>query len=161
MLSRSSPRLITTLRHVPTGVNGAVSALGLAASAAGGLCMGAVLWLAGTATGELQGLEPVIANITSKWLLCNTMQCSQAMFWLSLGLCTGLGGSVVDSLLGAIMQFSGYCHMSHRVVSHTGPHVQHISGSPWLSNEAVNALSAGLASIGAACGAAWQLRAMQ
>lgn len=159
MLSGSLPRLILNLRPVPPGVNGGISALGLVASAAGGLCMGAVLWLTGLVTGETRELELLIARITSGSLLCRTPQCSQATFWLSLGLCTGLGGSLVDSLLGATMQFSGYCPMSHRVVAHTGPHVHHISGSPWLSNESVNALSAGLSSIGAVCGVAWQLRA--
>lgn len=158
MLSESAPRLITTLKPVPPGVNGAVTARGLTAAAAGGLCMAAGLWLVGTVTGELRQIAPLVASMAQQHLpVSNHTVVCQAAFWLLLGLCSGLGGSLVDSVLGATVQYSGYSHKSCKVVSHAGPHVQHISGLPWLSNEAVNAVSAAVTSIVAACGVAWLL----
>eukprot|EP00878_Enallax_costatus_P010652 GHUV01011128.1.p1 GENE.GHUV01011128.1~~GHUV01011128.1.p1 ORF type:complete len:300 (+),score=86.90 GHUV01011128.1:284-1183(+) len=157
MLSSRPPRLITTLRRVPPGVNGAVSPQGLMASAAGGLCMGAMLWLTGSATGELQHLSRLISSITSRSAMCGTDGCNQGVFWLAIGLCAGLGGSLVDSLLGATVQYSGYCHKSHKVVSAAGPHVQHISGVTLLSNEAVNAAAAAVSSMATALAVRWML----
>jgi uncharacterized protein (TIGR00297 family) len=43
ILSRSPPRLITTLKVVPPGTNGAVSLMGTMASVGGGIIMGLTL----------------------------------------------------------------------------------------------------------------------
>ena len=72
---------------------------------------------------------------------------SQAiMQWklIPLGLIAGLFGSVLDSVLGATLQYSGYDEATGRVTSKPGPGVQHISGLPCLTNNAVNAVSATL-----------------
>lgn len=119
--------------------------------------MGAVLWSAGAATGDLHNLSPLICGIRSSAGLWSMVGCNQGAFWLSLGLCAGLVGSLVDSLLGATVQFSGYCHKSHKVVSAAGPHVQHISGANLLSNEGVNAVAAGISSTAMAWAVSWLL----
>ena len=56
-------------------------------------------------------------------------------------------GSMVDSLLGACFQFSGYCSERRKVVSKPGVSVRRISGAALLSNEGVNALSAVVTSV--------------
>lgn len=159
MLSSSQPRLITQLqRRVPAGVNGGVTRLGLAASAAGGLCMGAALSGIGWLTGETQHLAGLVSScLQQRGLLPAPAQLllpptgQQALFWLGLSLLCGLVGSVVDSVLGGTLQYSGYDPDTGKVVAQPAPHVKHISGRPWLSNDAVNATSALLTAAGAAC----------
>lgn len=156
MLSDTQPRLITQLqRRVPPGVNGGVTWLGLAASAAGGLCMGAVVSLLGWLTGETQHLSGLISSgmrLEQQGLLASSRPAVHAaVLWMGLSLVCGLAGSLFDSLLGATLQYSGYDTSTGKVVAAPGgPHVKHISGRPWLSNDAVNASSALLASAGAA-----------
>ena len=54
----------------------------------------------------------------------------------------GLFGSVLDSLLGATLQYTGFDRSSGRIVAKPGPSVTHISGLQFLDNNAVNAVSA-------------------
>jgi uncharacterized membrane protein len=158
MLSSTQPRLVTNLqRQVPAGVNGGVTSLGLTASAAGGLCMGAAVALIGWLTGEHQPLAPLVTQLLqgqgflpAAAVLLLPQGAQQAVFWLGLGLLCGLAGSLVDSLLGATVQFSGYNTTLCKVVAQPGRCVKHISGRPWLSNDAVNATSAVLTSLAAA-----------
>jgi uncharacterized membrane protein len=165
MLSAARPRLITApWRGVPPGVNGGLTPLGVLASAAGGACMGASLVLFGAASGDLQPLQPLVRSILQHvsttgplmWVLpaAGAGQSAglrqQLVFWGGLSLLAGLLGSLLDSLLGATLQFSGYSAATGKVVAARGPGVRHISGLPLLSNDAVNALSAALASVAAA-----------
>ncbi|KAK4760709.1 hypothetical protein SAY87_005602 [Trapa incisa] len=52
-----------------------------------------------------------------------------------------LSGSIIDSLLGATLQFSGFCTVRNKVVSKPGPTVKKISGLSILDNNAVNFVS--------------------
>ena len=58
-----------------------------------------------------------------------------------VGGAAGLFGSVVDSLLGATVQYSGYSDKLGKVVSKPAPKVRHISGVDILDNHAVNFVS--------------------
>jgi uncharacterized membrane protein len=169
MLSRTPPRLITNLqRTVAPGVNGGVTCLGMAASAAGGLCMGAAVAGMGWLSGETQPVMCVVSKALQQQglslgpgLATLSDGAQQAVFWLGLGLISGLAGSVVDSVLGAAVQYSGFDGSTGKVVAQPGPNVKHISGRAWLSNDAVNATSAILTSSGAAAvGALLAVQAM-
>lgn len=68
---------------------------------------------------------------------------------IPLGLMAGLFGSLVDSLLGAALQFSGYDLATASLTSKPGPSVQRISGLqlPWLTDNVVNVLAASLTAV--------------
>ncbi|KAG2428662.1 hypothetical protein HXX76_011367 [Chlamydomonas incerta] len=136
-LSADTPRLITTLRPVRRGTNGGVTLLGLSASIMGGMFIGLVFYLAGLVSPTLWIFESQRALAAGQWRL------------IPLGLVAGLAGSVLDSLLGATLQYSGYDTVSQRIVSRPGPNVVRIAGPDrggLLDNNAVNLVSASLTS---------------
>ncbi len=114
ILSRSRPRLITTGRPVPPGTNGGVTAQGLACSAAGGAFVGAAFGAAG-ALGCASGAplrggslcpagHPVMG--AGSWL---TGPAGVATL-TAVGVACGLFGSLLDSVLGATLQYTGWMH---------------------------------------------------
>eukprot|EP00879_Flechtneria_rotunda_P020922 GHRR01022030.1.p1 GENE.GHRR01022030.1~~GHRR01022030.1.p1 ORF type:complete len:192 (+),score=59.70 GHRR01022030.1:969-1544(+) len=153
MLSLTPPRLITSLKQVPAGVNGAVSTQGLAASAAGGAFVGLVLWVVGCISGELGAVAPVLNHVLQQrmqqGLLVELVPAAaqQGTVWVMLGLAAGLGGALVDSLLGATLQYTGMDMNTRKVVSKPATTVKHISGLSCLSNDAVNAIAAMITSL--------------
>jgi uncharacterized protein (TIGR00297 family) len=127
VLSVGDPILLTRLCRVPRGTNGAISLLGTAASVAGGAAIGLVFYLVG---------------------LLTTTGCAASAQWLlvPLGAAIGCWGSLLDSMMGALLQFSGV-NSSGKVVNAPGPGVRHISGVHLLDNNAVNFLSAASAAL--------------
>ena len=138
-LSPEEPRLITTLKPVRKGTNGAVTPRGLLASVAGGAFIGAIFFLAAVFSPTLFVFESQHSHFSlaiEQWML------------IPLGLVAGLFGSLLDSLLGATLQFSGFVPATGKVTSKSNtPGVQHISGRDVLSNNLVNLISATLTSI--------------
>lgn len=123
--SRNDPRSILTFRRAVRGTSGAVSALGLVASAAGSLFIG--LWFAagyfalnGWNTAELAA---IVAAITAGGFL----------------------GSIVDSVLGATIQAqyrdARRGSVTERAVSADGVANVLVRGFGPVTNDAVNALS--------------------
>ena len=121
------PRLVTTWKHVPMGTNGGVSLIGVVCSAAGGAVVSAsylltlvVFWNREDFTGADLSLQ---------------------LHVMLVGTASGLVGSMVDSFLGATLQFSGHSEKLGRVVNSPGPGVVHVSGWNVLDNHTVNLLS--------------------
>mmetsp|Transcript_45266 Transcript_45266/g.70970 ORF Transcript_45266/g.70970 Transcript_45266/m.70970 type:complete len:313 (+) Transcript_45266:130-1068(+) len=122
----AQPILITSLKPVKPGTNGGISVIGTTASALGGLALGLVFWLSGSPLGLLP--------------------CA------FIGLSGGFGGSFVDSVLGATLQFSGYVEGTEKVVNEPGKGVVTICGNDILDNHQVNLVSSTATAL--ACGVA-------
>ncbi|KAF6989846.1 hypothetical protein CFC21_007131 [Triticum aestivum] len=130
VLSDEQPRLVTTLKPVRKGTNGGVTLQGLLAATAGGLTIGLTFVAVGLMTAE-----------------CSFDMSFQQLLVIPISAAAGLLGSLIDSLLGATLQFSGYCSVRNKVVSKRGPTVTKISGMTILDNDAVNAVSVLLTSV--------------
>lgn len=124
MLSNGQPRLITTFKKVPKGTNGGVSKEGLLGAIAAGFVIGLACLLTGLFTAQ-----------------CDREVAWRQLLVLPIGSAAGLCGSLIDSLLGATLQFSGYCNLRKKVVSKRGKTVRRISGMSILDNNGVNAVS--------------------
>ena len=128
VLSPTPPLLITTLKPVAAGTNGGVSVAGTLASAAGGLFVGLAfaLFCAAPPAGVAPPLSPLAA--------------------LVVGLLSGLAGSLVDSVLGATVQYSGVDEATGKVYNRPdalpGRVLRQVAGYDCLSNHAVNFVSA-------------------
>ncbi|XP_074656233.1 transmembrane protein 19-like isoform X1 [Tubulanus polymorphus] len=121
------PRLITTLRSVPKGTNGGVSLVGLISSCLGGFVVGVAFYLM------------LLSQLPSDYMDASPAQ------WPVIVVATiaGLLGSVIDSLLGATLQYSGFSKERQCIVENAGEDVDWISGVGILDNHSVN-LIAGL-----------------
>ncbi|CAD7005996.1 transmembrane protein 19 [Ceratitis capitata] len=124
VLSKSEPFLITTRRRVPRGTNGGVSFHGLAASLGGGLFVGFAYYL--TVRYTVDG--HILLSSPPQWPL------------IIFGGVAGLFGSLVDSFLGATMQYSGK-DKEGKIAECPGLGVVHISGLRILDNHSVNLIS--------------------
>ncbi|MEF3302741.1 DUF92 domain-containing protein [Paenibacillus sp. GYB003] len=143
-LSRSRPRSIVTGKLVPAGTSGGVSALGLAASMAGGLFIGlvaALLYIAVPGQPDPSGATTVAAKLAG---------------WAALGLVCGTIGSLADSLLGATVQLTFRCAVCGRDIEqrrHCGKPAARVRGFAGWNNDAVNvagSLAGGIAAAAAA-----------
>lgn len=134
-LSEAEPRLITSLRPVRKGTNGGVTLLGIAASAAGGLFIGLVFYSGSLISPGIRRSDILFVAAKQQWIL------------IPLGLVAGLVGSVIDSTLGATVQFTGFNRKTGKITSKVGSDVVHISGFPLLTNNGVNLVSATTCSV--------------
>ncbi|XP_076967558.1 transmembrane protein 19 isoform X4 [Tamandua tetradactyla] len=123
VLSKSPPRLITTWEKVPVGTNGGVTLVGLASSLLGGTVVGITYFL-------------------TQLVFVNDLDIS-APQWpiIAFGGLAGLLGSILDSYLGATMQFTGLDESTGMVVNSPTNEAKYIAGKPILDNNAVNLFS--------------------
>lgn len=123
VLSKSKPRLITTWEEVPAGTNGGVTTVGLVASFLGGLTVGGAYFL-------------------TQCLFVSDLHLADPQWPIFLyGGVAGLLGSLLDSFLGANMQYSGFDSSIGKVVSYESATTRRICGKPILDNNAVNLFS--------------------
>ncbi|KAI3495886.1 hypothetical protein L1887_38233 [Cichorium endivia] len=130
VLSDEQPRLITTFRPVRRGTNGGITKAGL---------------LAAAAAGSVIGLAFVLPGFFTK--SCTNDAFFKQLLVIPLSAVAGLAGSLIDSILGATLQFSGFCSVRNKVVSKPGPTVKRISGLSILDNNGVNLVSVFLTSV--------------
>lgn len=126
ILSRVPPRLITTGSVMAPGASGGVTRLGIWASVAGALLIGAVA----------TALSQIVSLLSGNgWSL-------QAASFPLLAVVGGLAGSLFDSLLGATVQGIYYCERcakeTESPVHHCGQATRMLRGWSWLNNDLVN-----------------------
>ncbi|CAL5194191.1 unnamed protein product [Lathyrus oleraceus] len=115
--------LVFLIFHQPVrkGTNGGVTKAGLLAAAAGG---------------SVIGLSYVLLEFST--IKCGSDRVLKQLLVIPIATTAGLGGSIIDSLLGATLQFSGFCSIRQKVVGKPGPTIKKISGFSILDNNAVN-----------------------
>lgn len=91
VLSNSDPFLITAWKRVPKGTNGAISLMGTIASSLGGLLIGVAQYITLYYFADIM----LWANAPPQWPV------------ILFGALAGFLGSLIDSLLGATLQYSG------------------------------------------------------
>lgn len=111
ILSKSPPRLITSLnlRKVPPGTNGGVTATGLAAGLLGSFSVALASTLALPFCTERSGIK------------------ERALWTVAMSL-WGLGGSVLDSVLGGLLQASVVDKRSGKIVEGSGGKKVNLAG---------------------------------
>ncbi|CAN7996656.1 unnamed protein product, partial [Ixodes hexagonus] len=107
------------------GTNGGVSLAGTVFSGLGGAFLGLAYYVA------------LVLCIGSTTLRTSPQQ----GYLIIVGALAGFLGSLIDSFLGATLQYSGLDASSGRIVEEPGPGVKHISGVNLLDNHSVNLIS--------------------
>jgi len=125
VLGGSDPVLLTTFQKVPAGTNGGVTVIGLVCSLVGGLVIGAAYWLG------------IVMSAASLDLALAPTQ----LLVILVGGLGGLLGSLLDSLIGASLQFSGRDAKTGEIVEVAREGVEPISGKMVLDNHSVNLVS--------------------
>ena len=124
VLSQSRPRLLTTWAEVDAGTSGAVTLTGIGAASAAALFMGivsstALLLLPGEGFASRFAVPVVIAAVVG-----------------------GLGGSMLDSLLGATLQASYWCPRCDKAtesrIHRCGVRSNQVRGINLIDNDVVN-----------------------
>ncbi|XP_075164656.1 transmembrane protein 19 [Haematobia irritans] len=124
VLSEGDPFLITSFRKVPRGTNGGVSFIGILVSFMAGVAVGFTYFI------TVYFTAPVHMMLISppQWPL---------IVW---GGIAGLYGSLIDSILGATLQYSGIDE-EKKIVDKPDKGVRYISGLRILDNHSVNLIS--------------------
>ena len=182
ILSQNTPILVTPLfccriRRVPRGTNGGISAWGTLMSVAGGAFIGLVFWLCYATAALLRGVAFSSAVLYGGQddVPLNVIPLPALVV---IGAAAGFVGSLIDSVIGAVLQRSWVHEKSGKATSRL-PHdintsginnsgkgdstaanisdFKVVCGYDILSNEQVNLLSAGLTSVLTALALAWAL----
>lgn len=123
VLSSKPPRSILTMKAIPTGLSGGVSLLGTLS--------------------QIIGAALIASYATSYLIIFYRFSFNGIEL---VGLITGLGilGSIIDSLLGVLLQAKYECFICHLKTEKTVHHdvqTKLIGGVSWLTNDQVNLIS--------------------
>jgi uncharacterized protein (TIGR00297 family) len=129
ILAEQKPRHIITFKKVPAGTNGGVTLLGLSASFFGGAFIGIAHWL-------------MLSLLYNRITTIAYFGWTSSSFIIPFCAMCGLLGSILDSILGGTLQYSGI--LNGKVVNGPGPNVERICGINLLSNNGVNLISASI-----------------
>lgn len=124
VFATSDPFLVSSWKRVPKGTNGGVSFIGTVFSTIGGLLVGFSQYCAIYCFSD----RVLWAYAPPQWPM------------IFFGALAGLLGSLIDSVLGATLQYSGLDE-NGRIVNHSSQAVKHISGRNILDNHSVNLIS--------------------
>ena len=113
------------ITNISQGTNGGVTFIGLISSFIGGLIIGVAYYIGIMMSASSQDL-----NIAPDQLLV-----------ILIGGLGGLLGSLIDSVLGASLQFSGEDVKTGRIVEVAGQGIVPIAGKMVLDNHSVNVIS--------------------
>jgi uncharacterized protein (TIGR00297 family) len=145
VLSRTSPRLVTTWRHVRAGTSGGITTLGSVAALLGAGLIG------------LTAIAVLVAYDYESMLVLISMPSFHYGAVLLVAFMGGLGGMVADSLLGATVQAQYVCPACNKPtesrVHRCGSATRLVGGVPWINNDFVNmagTLVGGLIGLGVA-----------
>ncbi|EFC49180.1 predicted protein, partial [Naegleria gruberi] len=130
ILSKKEPIFILTLKKTFHGVNGGVSLSGYLAS----LMFGSML------VGNSNEILPLFTQLA--------VVLSYQYPIVVLCIFSALFGTTLDSVLGAIFEYSGFDEEKKIVVKQPGPNVKTISGLSWLNGNQVNFLSGCITGLG-------------
>ena len=125
VIGKGEPYLITSWKKVPRGTNGGVTVGGFIFSFLGGALIGVFHFVTTYYFVESQQLEAA----PPQWPL------------IIAGALAGFFGSVLDSILGATLQYSGIDEKTGVVVERSGKGIRHLSGIRFLDNHCVNLIS--------------------
>ncbi len=129
VLSQTDPRLVTTGKKVPTGTSGGVTVLGSGAALVGAGLIGLAAIVIVTVGPDPFSIPGHLIGIRY-WIL------------LPVALVGGLGGMLVDSLLGATVQAQYICPACNKPtesrVHRCGTKTTPVRGLRWVNNDVVN-----------------------
>lgn len=113
-ISSFLPVLLFNHQPVRKGTNGGVTKAGLLAAAAAGSVLGLIFVILGFIT------TSCTFNVAMKQLLL-----------IPISALSGLCGSIIDSLLGATLQYSGFCSVRNKVIFHISEHQLNVFIIDW------------------------------
>lgn len=136
MLAREDPILvINPKKKVAPGTNGAITLLGTLGSACGGAFAGCVY---ASCTSAVPLRAAYASNLSNCGFALSTWELLACILF---GTAASVIGSLIDSVLGATVQYSGWSERLQKVVHEPSVSDFRIAGSRLLSNTGVNVVS--------------------
>lgn len=124
ILSSEEPFHVLTFKRVPHGTNGGISKIGTIASVVAGLIYGIIIYS---------------YILIQKFFYNFSLENQYKIIFFTIFSSTF--GSIIDSILGSIFEYSGYCNEKKMIVKVKSPTTIHISGMNLLDGNGVNFVS--------------------